>query len=309
MRVTPSRLSIWSAMIVIYLVWGSTYLAIRFAVGTIPPFFMAGTRFTIAGLVLLVYRLAAGDPLPTWQEWRGSGVLGLFLLLGGVGVVSWAEQILPSGLAALLVSSSPLWMLVFEALLPHGIRASKRTAIGIAAGFGGILLLFWPGQGSLLNIDPAATIAVLIATFSWALGSVYSRRLRLPASAMMGSAAEMLTGGIALLILSLISGDMSRLNLQVITPVSLFGWGYLIVFGSLVAYNAYTWLLRVAPTSLVSTYAYVNPLVALMLGVLIGNEVLSPRSLLAAAIIVGSVALTTMTRPSAAAHPSPVEPD
>jgi drug/metabolite transporter (DMT)-like permease len=209
-----SPVAIWAAMIAVYIVWGSTYLAIRFAVETLPPFLMASTRFLLAGGLLLLVRRAMGDPLPTRSEWRGAAVLGLFLLLGGNGGISWAEQYVPSGLTALLVASSPLWMLLMEAFLPGGQRPTRRAVAGVILGFGGILLLFWPGQGSLLNVHLAGALAVLFATLSWAFGSIYSRNLRLPASPMMGTAAEMLSGGLALGALSLVTGDYARLDLD-----------------------------------------------------------------------------------------------
>ena len=291
-----STAAIWAAMLAVYIVWGSTYLAIRFAVETMPPFLMAATRFLFAGSLLFAVRRAAGDPLPTRHEWRGAAVLGLFLLLGGNGGVTWAEQYVPSGLTALMVASSPLWMLMLEAVLPGGQRPTKQAVAGVMIGFAGVAILFWPGEDSLLNIHLGGALALLIATLSWAFGSIYSRNLRLPAAPMMGTAAEMLTGGLALLVLGLLAGDAGRLDFAAISTRSLLGLVYLIVFGALVGFTAYTWLLRVAPTSLVSTYAYVNPLVALALGVMIGNEGLSPRTLLAAAIILGSVALITTRR-------------
>ncbi len=291
-----SLAAIWAAMIVIYIVWGSTYLAIRFAVETIPPFLTAAARFLVAGGLLFLLRLKAGDRVPSFAQWRGSAILAAFLLLGGNGAVTWAEQTVPSGLTALMVSSSPLWMLLLEALLPGGRKPNWRAVVGVFVGFGGILLLFWPGPDSLLNIHPAGAVALIVATLSWAFGSVYSRQLELPTAPLMGAAAEMLTGGTILLIVGAIAGDFGRLNLAAISLNSFLGLAYLTIFGSLVAFTAYTWLLRVAPTSLVSTYAYINPLVALVLGVVIGREVLSPRSLAAAAIILASVALITVTK-------------
>lgn len=281
-------------MLAVYIVWGSTYLAIRFAVETMPPFLMAAARFLVAGGLLFAVRRAAGDPIPHRVEWRSAAIVGLFLLLGGNGAVVWAEQTVPSGLAALMVSSSPLWMLSIEALLPGGRRPTGRAVLGILIGFAGVVMLFWPGgQSGMTGVDPWGAGALLFATLTWAFGSIYSRHLRLPASPMMGTAVEMLAGGVGLLLLGTITGEFTRLDLASISTRSLFGLGYLIVAGSLVGFSAYTWLLRVAPTSLVSTYAYVNPLVALLVGALIGNEEFSTRTLLAAGIILGSVALTT----------------
>lgn len=293
-RPAASPLAIWSAMIVVYIVWGSTYLSIRFAVETIPPFLMAAARFLIAGGLLFVFRRLAGDPLPRRIEMRSAAVIGLFLLLGGNGSVTWAEQSVPSGLAALMVSSSPLWMLMMDSVLPGSRRPPLRALLGIAVGFAGVLLLLWPGQsGGLLKINPAGAAALIFATLAWSFGSIYSRQAELPSSPLMGTAVEMLAGGMALALAGVLTGETARLNLSGISWQSLLGLGYLIVFGSLVGFSAYTWLLRVAPTSLVSTYAYVNPLVALVVGALLGNETFSVRTLLAAGVILGAVALTT----------------
>jgi drug/metabolite transporter (DMT)-like permease len=298
--------AVWAAMIAVYIAWGSTYLAIRFAVETMPPFLMAAVRFLIAGTLLFVYRWLAGDRLPRWEQARSAGIVGLFLLLGGNGAVVWAEQTVPSGLAALMVSSSPLWMLSLEALLPGGKRPSARVVLGIMLGFSGVILLMWPaGNGGLLQANPWGAIVLVFATLTWASGSIYSRYAQLPDSPMMGSAIEMLIGGTALLILGALTGEFGQLHLAAITTRSLLGLAYLIVFGSLVGFTAYTWLLQVAPTSLVSTYAYVNPLVALVIGSLLANEVLSTRTLLAAGIILGSVALITTTRAPTRSEPVP----
>ena len=281
-------------MIIIYVVWGSTYLSIRFAVETIPPFFMAAARFLIAGGLLFGLRRLAGDPLPRRIEMRSAAIIGLFLLLGGNGSVTWAEQTVPSGMAALMVSSAPLWMLMMETVLPGGRRPPLRALLGIFVGFAGVLLLLWPGEsGGLLRLNPAGAAALVFATLAWSFGSIYSRNAELPSSPLMGTAVEMLAGGLALALAGILTGETTRLNLPGISLQSLLGLGYLIVFGSLVGFSAYTWLLRVAPTSLVSTYAYVNPLVALLVGALLANESFSARTLLAAGVILGAVALTT----------------
>jgi drug/metabolite transporter (DMT)-like permease len=289
-----SPIAVWAAMFTIYIIWGSTYLGIKFAVETMPPFTMAATRFLIAGAILFVLRRMAGDPIPTRIEARSAATVGLFLLVGGNGAVTWAEQTIPSGLAALMVSSAPLWMLTMEALLPGGRRPSKRVLAGIFIGFAGVLLLLWPGQNSgMLDLNPLGTGALIFATLAWSFGSIFSRHLRLPSSAMMGTAVEMLAGGAILLAIGGLTGELGRLNPAAFSLQSILALAYLTIFGSLVAFTAYTWLLRVAPTSLVSTYAYVNPLVALTIGALLGNEIFSPRTLAAAAVILASVVLTT----------------
>ena len=286
--------AVWAAMLAVYIAWGSTYLAIRFAVETMPPFLMAGVRFLIAGSLLFAFRRLSGDPLPRRVEVRSAGIVGLFLLIGGNGAVVWAEQTVPSGLAALMVSSSPLWMMLLEALRPEGRKPSARALLGILLGFAGVLLLLWPGEsGGLFQVAPWGAAALIFATIAWSFGSIYSRYAEMPSSPMMGTAVEMLIGGTALVLAGSLTGELGRVHFASISTASILGLLYLIIFGSLIGFTAYTWLLRVAPTSLVSTYAYVNPLVALVIGALIGNEDFSTRTLLAAAIIVGSVALTT----------------
>ncbi len=293
-------------MIAVYIAWGSTYLSIRFAVETMPPFLMAAARFLIAGLLLFIARRMAGDPLPRWVEARSAGIVGLFLLLGGNGAVVWAEQSVPSGLAALMVSASPLWMLLLEAIRPGAPRPSVRAVLGVLLGFGGVILLMWPGSGGTLQVDPLGAGVLIFATLAWAFGSIYSRYAQLPRAPLMGSAIEMLIGGFLLLLLGGATGEFQHLNLAGISLRSTLGLVYLILIGSLIGYTAYTWLLQVAPTSLVSTYAYVNPLVALAIGTLIGNEPFSPRTLAAAAVILGSIALTTsQKKPKFDSHPMP----
>jgi drug/metabolite transporter (DMT)-like permease len=299
-----SPVAVWAAMFSIYIIWGSTYLGIKFAVDTMPPFTMAAARFLIAGAILFALRRAAGDPIPRRIEMRSAATIGLFLLVGGNGAVTWAEQTIPSGLAALMVSSAPLWMITLDALLPGGKRPPMRVLLGVSIGFGGVLLLLWPGQNSgMLDLNPLGTGALIFATLAWSFGSIYSRYLNLPASPMMGTAVEMLAGGAMLLAIGGITGELGRLNPAGFSMQSILALAYLTIFGSLVAFTAYTWLLRVAPTSLVSTYAYVNPLVALSIGALLGNETFSPRTLAAAAIILGSVALTTLRQPQKKEEP------
>jgi drug/metabolite transporter (DMT)-like permease len=206
-----------------------------------------------------------------------------------------------------MVGTVPLWMVIVDALKPGGKWPSWQVITGVVIGFGGIALLFWPGQtmgGS--NVDLTAALVLLVGSICWAIGSLYSRKAQLPSSPLQGTSMEMLVGGMGLLIAGTLSGEAGQLNLQSITAKSLLGVGYLVIFGSLVGFAAYTWLLRVAPTSLVSTYAYVNPLVAIVLGYVFANETLGLRTLIAAAIILGSVVLTTRAPKTRAETPSPV---
>ncbi len=302
----PSAFAIWSALVTVYIVWGSTYLAIRFAIETLPPFLMAGARFLIAGAILYFIRRALGDPRPSKKEWRSAAVIGTFLLVGGNGGVVWAEQSVPSGLAALLVSTVPLWMVLIDTLISGRVRPGKRTMVGILLGFFGVVLLVGPahiGEGANLT-NRLGVVVLLLAPLFWSIGSLYHRRAILPASPLLGTGMEMLTGGVGLLLLGLLTGEATRWNPAATSLPSFLGWLYLVVFGSWVGFAAYIWLLRVAPTPLVATYAYVNPVVAIFLGFLWAAEPLTPQILTAAAIILGSVALTTSAS-SPAPSPTP----
>ncbi|MEJ5311909.1 MAG: EamA family transporter [Anaerolineae bacterium] len=304
-RGAPSSLAIWAALLAVYIVWGSTYLAIRFAVQTMPPFLMASARFLMAGSALYIWRRLKGDPAPVRVEWRSAAVVGLCLLLVGNGGLVWAEQRIASSIAALLIASTPLWMALIDALRPGGQKPGLQTILGIVVGFCGIVLLINPLQASGHGVDLLGAVVSLGAAFSWSAGSLYSRKARLPSSPLLGTSMEMLIGGAALLLLSLLTGEPARVQWASISTASWLGLGYLIVFGSWIGFTAYTWLLRVAPTPLVSTYAYVNPVVAVVLGFLLAGEPLTARSLLATAIIVGAVILTTRRSP---AKPQPVIP-
>lgn len=287
------KLRIWFALFAIYLAWGSTYLAIHFAVASIPPFFMTGTRFLVAGLVLYVWRRLAGDPAPARAQWGSTAVIGTLLLVGGIGGVSWAEQYVPSGITALIIAATPLWVVMIEAIRRGGSRPTWLTATGVVIGLAGISILIDPvgtaGHPQGYNILGVA--AVLLAALSWAVGSIYSQGANLPNSAMLGSGMELLAGGAGSFILGLVMGEAGRLNLSAITLSSVEGLVYLIVFGSLVGFVCYSWLLRVAPMTLVVTYAYVNPLVAVILGSLLAKEVLTLKVLFATPLILSAVVL------------------
>jgi drug/metabolite transporter (DMT)-like permease len=298
------RLRIWIALLAIYLIWGSTYLAIRYAVESIPPFLMAGTRFLIAGIVLYTWRRLAGDPAPTARQWRSTAIIGLLLLLGGNGLVSWAEQTVPSGIAALLIGSIPLWMVLTESIRRGGVKPGLSAVLGLITGFAGILVLIWPLlTGTSEHLNPLGVVALLFAAFSWAVGSVYSKSAELPPSSLMTTAAEMLTGSLGLYFIGALLGEWKMLDFATITARSWLGLAYLTVLGSLVGFVAYAWLLRHAPISLVATYAYVNPLVAILLGSLLAQESFSARILLAALIIIGSVVLINYSRQAKVGRP------
>ena len=305
------KLKIWTALLVVYFFWGSTYLAIRYAVETIPPFLMAGTRFLVAGSLLYGWRRLVGDSKPTRKEWAASALIGVLLLFGGNGMLSWAEQLVPSGVAALLIGAVPLWMTMIEALRPGGVRPNLLGGIGLVVGFGGIVLLVSPSLsgGGKTDLPPLGIAILMVAALSWSLGSIYSRHADLPSSSLVGTGMEMLAGGIACFLAGTLVGEWKSVVLSEIAVRSWLGLVYLIIFGSLLTYSAYTWLLRAAPVSLVSTYAYVNPLVAILLGSLFAQEILTLRILVAALVIVGAVVVINISRRTKAAVPTAADPE
>ena len=294
-----SGTAIWAGLIAVYIVWGSTYLAIRFVVETMPPFLAAGVRFLIAGAVLYGLTRLRGDKAPVKLEWRSAAIVGFFLLVGANGGVMWAEQRVASGIAALMVASAPLWMALIDTVRPGGKRPNGWIVAGILIGFAGILVLVGPGQliGVESDVDLLGVGVLLLAAFLWAVGSLYNRGAKLPDSPLLATGMEMLAGGLGLLLLGTVAGEWARLDLSAISTRSWLGFAYLVVFGSWVGFASYIWLLRVAPTTLVSTYAYVNPLVAILLGSLLAGEELTTQILLATVFILGSVIIITLKQP------------
>jgi drug/metabolite transporter (DMT)-like permease len=291
------RFKLILAFAAIYLIWGSTYLAIRLAIDTLPPFLMAGVRFIIAGIALYGLARRRGAPRPVRANWLAAAVVGGLLLLGGNGGVVWAEQRVPSGLTAVLIATVPLWIAILQ-WLRGGPRPSARTAVGLTMGLVGIGLLVGPGElAGGKGVDLVGAAVLLLASLSWAIGSLYSRHGRLPSAPLLATAMEMLAGGLLLLLAGLVTGQAADLHWSRISVQSVLALSYLIVFGSLVAFTAYTWLLRVTLPAHAATYAYVNPVVAVVLGWALGGEPLTARTLLAAAVIVGAVVIITASRP------------
>jgi drug/metabolite transporter (DMT)-like permease len=308
---------IWLALFTLYIAWGTTYLAIRFAVETIPPFFMTGTRFLVAGVILYIWRRLAGDPAPTRIQWRSAVIIGTLLLVGGIGGVSLAEKYVPSGIAALVVAATPLWVVLIAALQPGGDRPTWRSMAGVLVGSVGIFILVDPGKsaGPHAGYNLLGIVLILLATLLWSIGSIYSHKAQLPASPLLGTGMELIAGAAGSYLIGLLMGEIRQLDISAISLRSLSGLGYLILVGSLVGFVCYTWLLRVAPTPLVVTYAYVNPLVAVFLGSLIAGEILTPRILIAVPLILVAVGLIHMRKsknepeqaPVLVVHPSAVE--
>ena len=291
---------IWVALITLYIVWGSTYLGIKVAIETIPPFFHAALRFLISGLIILAWQKAAKQEMPTRKQWISTAIIGNLLLLGGNGLVAFAEQFIPSGIAALIIATVPLWLVIMEAVRPGGIKPSWQAIVGLIVGFIGIFILAGPAEisGSQTELNPLGVMALLAATVLWASGSIYSKTADLPKGSLVTTGAEMLMGSIGLIIVSLLTGELNGWNPAEVSSRSIAGLVYLITIGSIVGFGSYIWLLQNAPISLVATYAYVNPIVAVVLGYFFGNEALEPRTWLATAIIIGAVIfINTKSKP------------
>jgi drug/metabolite transporter (DMT)-like permease len=290
---------IWVALLALYIVWGSTYLGIKVAIETIPPFFHGGIRFLISGLILVIWQRSAGQSMPTRKQWISVAIIGTLLLLGGNGLVAWAEQFIPSGIAALIIASSPMFLVIGEAIRPNGVKPNWQGIVGLLIGFAGIFVLIGPTEisGSATKLNPLGVAALLAACLFWSTGSMYSKSVDLPKSSLMNTGTQMLMGSVSLFIASALSGELHGWDVTAVSARSLYGLLYLILVGSLVGFVSYGWLLQNAPISLVSTYAYVNPIVAVLLGVWLLNEEMEPRIWLATGIIIGSVIFINSTRP------------
>lgn len=294
-RVTRPRLVL--AFAAVYLIWGSTYLGIRFAIETIPPLLMAGTRFLAAGAILYGWCRLRGAGRPTPRQWRNAGLAGGLMLVGGNGGVTLAEQWVPSGVAALMVSTTPLW-LVLLAWGTGGGRPAATEAAGIASGLCGVALLVLPGDeaaGALgrAAVDPLGAAILLIGSLAFAAGSLVARTAALPESKPLGAGMQMLVGGAVLTASGLAAGEGGRFDLSAISATSAVALLYLIVFGGLVAFSAYVWLLGATTPARAGTYAFVNPVVAVLLGSALAAEPLTVRSFAAMAVIVAGVVLIT----------------
>lgn len=276
----------------VYLVWGSTYLGIRYAIDTIPPLLMMGMRHLLAGGFLYAWVRWRGRPAPRLREWRYPAVIGALLFLGGHGSLAWAEQRVPSGVAALLVATLPIWIAVLARLWGTERHLSGCALAGLVLGFVGVAVLFGPdvlhhtGELNLLSAG-----AVLFGTFIWAAGTIYMRNVKMPDSPALSSAMQMLAGGASLVLAASLSGELGRFHLFAVTARSWLALAYLIVFGSIIAFTAYSWLHMVAPASRVATYAYVNPVVAVVVGWALAAEPIGIFTVVAMIVILAGVAL------------------
>lgn len=305
-KAAPPSWLIWVALWVVYIVWGSTYLAIRVTVETLPPLLTGGVRFLIAGSIVYVFLLVKRGGFHgvkvTGRELIASTAVGVLLLLGGNGSVQVAEVNVPSALAALIIAAVPLWVVVMRAVT--GEKVARGTMVGVFVGFVGVSILVLPGGGA----DGASLFHLLLIVFasiSWATGSFMSKRLPLPKDPFLSTGMQMLTGGAVMSLAGVVRGETSGLDPSTFSGASIAAFVYLIVFGSLLAFTAYVWLLQNAPISKVATYAYVNPVVAILLGWLILREEVTPVIILGASIIVVAVATVIRIESRTVASPEP----
>jgi drug/metabolite transporter (DMT)-like permease len=290
----PKRSMVIIAFAALYLIWGSTYLGIRFSIETIPPFLMAGARFVLAGLIMYAVAWSQGIGESNWRNWRTSLIIGACLLLGGNGGVTISEKYIDSGLAALIVAIVPIYIVLLGWLTGMAPRPTPVMWMGLAGGFLGVGTLFGPGLHvhSTTGRNPAIGISILLVTsFIWSAGSLYSRVAKHAASPFLTAAQQMICGGILLLVAGIITGEPPRFHPGSVSLLSLGSFIYLVLIGAVVGYTAYIWLLRHCDPAKVATYAYVNPIVAVLLGTLFAGETVTVRTLIAAALIIGSVAL------------------
>jgi drug/metabolite transporter (DMT)-like permease len=299
--------SIAAGFATIYLVWGSTYLATKFAVATLPPLLMAGSRFILAGLLLYAIRRRQGVPRPQAENWRRAFVVGALLLTLGNGLVTWGQQFVPSGTTALLIATTPIWMALIGWIFFQGPKPGPRILMGMALGFSGAAILVQPAAPAEWQRTWPGVLAILLAPLAWSTGSLQSRKTPPTDDSFLSSAMLMLCGGALMFLVGTLRGEWALLYERTISVRSVLALGYLTLIGSLVGFTTFAWLIRVASPTAVATYAYVNPLVAVLLGWLIANETLEPRVLLAGGLIVGAVVLITWPRAPVAIPPEEVE--
>jgi len=290
----PPSWKILLAFAIIYFVWGSTYLAIRVGVHEVPPFLLAAIRFLVSGIVLYGWMRLKGTPSPTGRQWAGATLLGGLIFLVDYGCLFWAEQRVPSGIAAVVLATIPVFITLLEIIFLGTQRLTVRLGLALLAGLCGVAVLtghsFSFGE---VPINRAGALALLVAAFSWSVATILTRRLRLPDSKPMSAAAQMIAGGIQLFILAALSGEFVGFRMQTVSWNAWFALVYLIIAGSIIAFTAYVWLLHYESPTKVGTYAYVNPVVAVALGYFAGGEAVGPRTLLGALLVLISVITIT----------------
>lgn len=290
----PPRIYLILAFAAVYLIWGSTYLAIRFSIQSFPPFLMSGVRYFVAGSIMYLIARFTGASAPQKVHWRSAAIIGALLLLMGNGFIAWAEEKVPSGMAALMVATVPLWFVVLYWIFFNGPRPTIRIMTGLLLGLAGIIVLIGPDQLSGHGQIPAIRIAAVVtATIAWTFGSLYAKGAKLPSSPVLVTGMQMFCGGVFMIAAGTVKGEWMQFHAAQVSTASMIGLIYLIIFGSMIGFSAYSWLVRVAPPSKVSTYAYVNPVIAVFLGWALGGEKLQWYALVGAAAIVVSVIVIT----------------
>lgn len=290
----PPRLAILAAFAALYIIWGSTYLGILFAIESIPPLLMAGTRYFTAGVVMYAIARLQGAARSGWADWRTAAIVGACLLLGGNGGVTLAEQYVESGLAAVIIATVPIYIALLGWLTGAAARPTPIIWLGLAGGFCGVGILLVPSLNLAATEHPHATTGMLIllfSSFAWSVGSIYSRRAKNAPSPFLAAGQQMLCGGALLMLCALARGELRAFDPQRMTWLSIGAWIYLVLIGAIVGFTSYIWLLRHCEPAKVATYAYVNPIVAVLLGTAFAGEKLTMRTVLAASLIIGSVAL------------------
>ncbi len=294
---SPARAAVVLALATIYLVWGSTYLAIRVAVESMPPFLMAGARFLLAGAALYGFLWWRGGTASNARQWLDNTVIGTLLLLGGNGAVAWAEQFIPSGITALLIGVSPLFIVLTDWAWPGGQRPSGLTFVAMVIGLAGVAWLAAPWEEAAHGgLHGGGVLGILLACVLWAIGSIHARHTKNGSGPFLAAAQQMLGGGATLMLFSWLIGDLAQLDLAAVTSSSWQAFAYLVLIGSLVGFPTFVWLMRNVKPALTATYAYVNPVVAVFLGWLLLSEPVSSRTFVATALIVASVAIITLQK-------------
>ncbi|MCG3136362.1 MAG: putative inner membrane transporter YedA [Phycisphaerae bacterium] len=290
----PSFYQLVLAYLAVYIIWGSTYLAIRFGVESFPPFLLAAVRWLIAGVLMFILARRSDRTPLTWANWRAAAVVGILMQVGGNGLVCWAELTIPSGLAALIIATVPIWMVLTDWVMMKGPRPTLTIAVGLALGLVGIYVLIDPFS-SVRGLQPGGVLGLLAACIFWSIGSLLSRRLALPASTLTAAGMEMLCSCVVLFGIGLVRGEHLVIQPEAITMKSTLALVYLILFGSMIGLTAYLWILQVSPPAMASTYAYVNPVIAVLLGYFFAAEPLNSRTGISAAIIIAAVIIITRT--------------
>jgi drug/metabolite transporter (DMT)-like permease len=298
----PETWKVLLAFAIIYFVWGSTFLAIRIGVSEVPPFLLAGMRFLIAGLLLYGWVRVTKTPSPTLRQWGGASILAVLIFVLDYGLLFWAEKRVPSGIAAVMMATIPVFMVISEILILRTQRLKPRLATALLIGIAGVAVLVSRTVSfGDAPIDTAGALALIVAAISWSIASALSRKLELPTAKAMSSAAQMLAGGVLLTLTSGVLGEFRGFHIETVTRGAWLALAYLIFAGSILAFTAYVWLIHHESPTRVGTYAYVNPVVAVALGYFLGNEEIGPRMMIGAALVLVSVIVITTT-PKENAH-------